>query len=899
VELVRVNTKPAEGSPVDSWNWVNDQGAFVPPSLSSLRVIVNGQTNSLTGVGFKRRPLYAAFPDWDLRIGNQLYLRLSNRIADGASVQVINDGTVWPTNLAYSAVADPLRYGPAIHVNQEGYLPGYPKKAIIGYYLGDMGELAIPTNRFFVLDAQSGTVKYQGTMSLRQDVGYNYTPTPYQSVYEADFTAFSTPGNYRVMVPGMGASMPFRIDEGIGMVFARTYALGIYQQRSGFDVSMPFTRFTHGADHTAPAAVPTNASAPFAFTWYTVSNYVNEVNTERPSQIAPQLTNYSAQLFPFVNQGLVAVSGGHYEAGDYNRVTYSAAQVIHTLVFAADSLPGAGALDNLGIPESGDGISDLLQEAKWDADFLLKMQDADGGFYYSVYPRDREYEIDVLPENGDPQVVWPKNTACTAAAVAALAQSASSPRLKQAYPQAATNYWAAALRGWQFLTNAIAVHGLDGAYQKIQGFGDDFTDRDELAWAACELFLATGDPQYKLKLFEWFPDPAYPGTFWYGWKRMYACFGNAARSYAFAGSNGRLSAGQIDQPYLARCINVITNYGNDNLTWSQESAYGTSYPTLSKAYRSGGWYFSTEQAFDLVVAYQFSPRPEFLDAILRNLNYEGGCNPINQSYLTGLGWKRQRIIVDQYSFNDQHALPKDGVPISNLTGEFLNAWPYGGGLKQLPYPSDYTDIGPYAYYDRWGDGWNVSTEGSTANSARSLAGLAWLAARTSLAAQPWRFTNASITVPSNPSLPGQPVMLTLNVADTNLAQARIVWEARDQEPTFAGPSYTFTPGPSAGSYWIEAEVQWPDGRRAFARSSILVSTNAAPLLSNPQRLPGGGFSFVLAGAPLGTYVIQAATNLPAFGAIATNTLPANGVLTITDPNAAASSRRFYRVMQVF
>ena len=48
-----------------------------------------------------------------------------------------------------------------------------------------------------------------------------------------------------------------------------------------------------------------------------------------------------------------------------------------------------------GLPESGDGKSDLLQEAKWEADFLAKMQDADGGFYFLVYPREREYEIDV------------------------------------------------------------------------------------------------------------------------------------------------------------------------------------------------------------------------------------------------------------------------------------------------------------------------------------------------------------------------------------------------------------------------------------------------------------------------------------------------------------------------
>src|SRR6185437_11824406 len=148
----------------------------------------------------------------------------------------------------------------------------------------------------------------------------------------------------------------------------------------------------------------------------------------------------TAQLYPFVNQGPVDTTGGHFEAGDYNRVTYNSAQLLHVLVFALDSLPGVAALDNLGIPESGDGISDVLQEAKWEADFLAKMQDADGAFYNSVYPQNREYEYDVLPENGDPEVVWPKNTACTAAAVAALAQCASSLRFKQAYPQVAGNY---------------------------------------------------------------------------------------------------------------------------------------------------------------------------------------------------------------------------------------------------------------------------------------------------------------------------------------------------------------------------------------------------------------------------------------------------------------------------
>lgn len=896
LELFLVNTKQPDPGRVQGWDWVNDQQAFVAPNMSSLQVLVNGQTRFVAGVGFKRRALYAPLLTWDLRIGNQLYLQLTNPIPTGASVQVVNDGTLWPANMAFAAVADPLRFNPAIHINEEGYLPAYPKKAAVGYYLGDLGEMPIPTNAFFVVSTQSGATLYQGTLTLRPDVGYNYTPTPYQKVYEADFSSLTAPGEYRLVVPGMGASLPFRIDEGIAMDFARTYALGMYEQRSGCAVVLPFTRFTHGIDHVAPAAVPTNDSAPFAFTWQTVLNYSSEVNPDNPPQIAPGLTNYSAQLFPFVNQGTVSVSAGHFEAGDYNRVTWNGAQLVHILVFAADSLPGIGALDNLGLPESGDGISDVLQEAKWEADFLARMQDADGGFYYSVYPQYREYEMDVLPENGDPQVVWPKNTATTAAAVAALAQCASSPHFKQAYPQAASNYLAKAFLGWQFLTNAIARFGIDGSYQKVQHFDDDFTAHDELAWAACELFLATGNPQYQSNLFAWFPDPADPATFRWGWQRMAVCYGNAIRDYAFAVSSGRLAASRINQDYLARCINVITNAGNDMLGWSQDNAYGTSFPDLNKAYRSGGWYFSAEQAFDLVVAYQFNPSPLYVDALLRNMNYESGCNPVNISYVSGLGWKRPRNIVDQYSLNDGRTLPKDGVPASNIIAGFQPVWTYGWELMALSYPDDSADTAPYAYYDRWCDDWNVSTEGSTTDMARSFAATAWLAARTSLAGQPWHGTNATLIAPAGVRLVGQPVTVTLNVADTNLTAARIVWEASGQEATFGAQSFTFTPGPQSTNYWVEAEVQWPDGRRAFGTNSVSVSASGPPVLTNTQSLSGGGLGFTLTGAPLATYVIEASTDLAHWTPIMTNALPANGLVTISDPQAASFAQRYYRAV---
>src|SRR5207249_5711991 len=127
------------------------------------------------------------------------------------------------------------------------------------------------------------------------------------------------------------------------------------------------------------------------------------------------------------------------------------------------------------------------------------MQDADGCFSFLVYPRDREYEIDVLPDHSDPQVVFPKTTAATAAATAALAQCASSPKFKQQFPEAAAQYLEKAKKGWAFLERAIAKFGKDGAYQKITHYGDYFLHDDELAWAACELFLATGDTAYQTR----------------------------------------------------------------------------------------------------------------------------------------------------------------------------------------------------------------------------------------------------------------------------------------------------------------------------------------------------------------------------------------------------------------
>src|SRR5690348_8360941 len=82
LELFLVNTKQPDPKRVDRWDWVDDQQMFVTPNLTSVHVLVNGQSNQIAGIGFKRRPIYAPFLVWDLRIGNHLYLKLANPIPE-------------------------------------------------------------------------------------------------------------------------------------------------------------------------------------------------------------------------------------------------------------------------------------------------------------------------------------------------------------------------------------------------------------------------------------------------------------------------------------------------------------------------------------------------------------------------------------------------------------------------------------------------------------------------------------------------------------------------------------------------------------------------------------------------------------------------------------------------
>jgi hypothetical protein len=819
LELTYVTAVAHGAERAQQWDFVNRDGRSQLPASEEFIVTADGSRVDIKAVGFKRRALYAPFKQWDLRVGNELYLQLAGSIQENELVEVKNaNQKLWPTNILFASKAQPLRLSPVVHVNQTGYLPAYPKKGMIGYYLGSLGELdwsSIPATNFVIFDARSRNEVFHGQLVIRRDRGF--PDHSYQRVLEADFTNLKTPGEYRLYVPGLGTSFSFFIGEDVAGAFARTSALGIYHQRCGTANELPFTRFVHGECHTAPAEVPDMSRK------FTSANESLKKETanykDNPRHTAPQLKSVADSLYPFVNRGPVDVRGGHHDAGDYSKYTINSAAFIHQIVFAADVFPGVAELDNLGLPESGDGKSDILQEAKWEADFLAKMQDADGGFYFLVYPREREYEFDVTPEHGDPQIVFPKTTAATAAATAALAQCASSPTFKKQFPEAAALYLDRAKKGWDFLERAIARFGKDGAYQKITHYGDEFMHDDELAWAACELFLATGESKYHKKLQEWL-NPADPEIRKWGWWRLFESYGCAIRSYAFGAKAGKIKHEQLQPRLLEQCEAEIVAAGEEQMRRAEASAYGTSFPDETKKARTAGWYFSSDAAFDLAVAYQLDypikndPRPGIMEALISNLNYEEGCNPVNICYLTGLGFKRQREIVHQYAQNDRRILPPSGIPLGNIQAGMTWLDLYKKVPAELSFPTDADGQMSYPFYDRWGDTFNLTQEFVIVNQARALAYQAWLMAGTSLRTQQWKSAVGRIRALPTKALAKQIVSVGLEVDGLDVDSARVVWEAPGQEPAF-GNQLSFVTS-KEGPQWIEAEALWPDGRRVFA-----------------------------------------------------------------------------------
>lgn len=339
---------------------------------------------------------------------------------------------------------------PGILVNQLGYLTESTKVAIF------TGK-EIPET-FHLVEMESGRVVYTGQL---EDKGYNKEQEEYNSY--GSFTEYQTPGAYYIEAPILGRSYPFYIENAIYDDVFREACKQYYYNRCGMTLTKEYAgEAAHNACHMGKAVLREDSSVS------------------------------------------IDVSGGWHQDEFGQKDVVSAARNVAIMLLAYE-LYGESFTDEMGIPESGNGIPDLLDEVKYEIDWLLKMQDQATG---AVYAGITVYEQKNNNAGKADCYVEPATILAEKAFAMVLAKFSY---LYQSYDnECATNYLKAADRAWNYVqlndtgktdewTFAAAAELYRAAGQAVYhryvleylGSGDYQSSLEEISFLGCVAYIST------------------------------------------------------------------------------------------------------------------------------------------------------------------------------------------------------------------------------------------------------------------------------------------------------------------------------------------------------------------------------------------------------------------------
>ncbi|MEM7761969.1 MAG: glycoside hydrolase family 9 protein, partial [Cyanobacteria bacterium P01_A01_bin.40] len=283
-------------------------------------------------------------------------------------------------------------------VNQVGYLPQWRKTAL---FLNNQNP-TVPTQ---LIDRDTKKV----VQTIQPGTEIQDTETP-DAIATIDLSSINQPGTYYLKQDKL-TSVSFQIGMNIYEQPLITLLRSYYLQRCGVAIDDLVTGISHAPCHVKDGAI---------------------AHTDE----------YHA-----AGENIVALGGWH-DAGDYSKYVTTATVSIGRLLSLYEEYPQLFPDNQLSIPESGNGISDLLDEMEFGLDWLLKMQREDGAVYRKL--SGQQWTGDVSPEEDtQPRYVYGISTPETAkfAAVMALA----SRNFQTINPRSASKYLSAAELAWQYL----------------------------------------------------------------------------------------------------------------------------------------------------------------------------------------------------------------------------------------------------------------------------------------------------------------------------------------------------------------------------------------------------------------------------------------------------------------
>ena len=464
----------------------------------------------------------------------------------------------------------------AIKVDQVGYPLSGPKVAMV----------SAPGTTFEVLRSSDNASVFQGKLTPPQA-----DENSGDKVQAADFSALRQAGRYYISVPGVGRSWDFEIGPN---VFEHTFYMamrGFYGQRCGTAVDMgpEFPGYSHPACHLHGEFHPTSGA------------------TGPRNNI-----------------------GGWHDAGDYGRYMVNSGISTGTLLWTWELFGKKIKGISLHIPETGNGTPDILNEARWNLEWMLKMQDTDGGAWHKQtsehFPGMIAAEDDKQPSEVIGTGAAPFKSTCATADLAVVGAIAA--RVYQPYDaEFAARALDAARRAWAWTEKNpnVTFHNPPG----IQSgeYGSD-SCLDERLWAAAELARTTGEAQYSgffLKNYAGFLPSldSPPGEDWKSTGSM--------GLWAYALSPRKDVDANVVKVIRQRTVAAA----HAVVERTRANPYHVSLKADDYVWGSNG--VTAEYGMDLLIANLFQPDKSFVDTARDNLHYLLGRNAFSLSWVTQVG----------------------------------------------------------------------------------------------------------------------------------------------------------------------------------------------------------------------------------------------------------------------
>jgi len=471
------------------------------------------------------------------------------------------ESTLYVTDMLFRTT-NPEKAYPPVKVDQRGYRPGWRKLAKV-----TPSSALAEGSTFVVREADSGRTAYEGKLvpAVLND------KTSGDSVYDADFSQLSASGAYVVEARGLGLSPEFRIADDVYDRLLYDAVRFFFFQRCGTDLK------------------PENAGQ----------------DAHRPCHVFDR-------AIPEPGGAMRDCLGGWHDAGDMNRYAGWTTQSVSALLTLYRHYPAYFTDSQFNIPESGNGLPDLLDEVRYELDWVRKMLIREGPDAGMVYDRVHESLTSQPPGVDFYERRHGLSRPSDEAACALVADMAQAYIVYKDFPQMK-----------QFAGDCLNDALLSWNYLTARGKPDD----ERYFTAAALLFEATGrqDANDIVKRLSDTILKKWPGHLNYG------AYDTGLATYALS------ERPEVDKDLQAALRRYYTGYADAVVQASRSKGYNE--PMIEGVVFSWGsnGHCIAKSGVNLLMVNRFAPNPEYVEVARDALHWLLGRNAVNQCMVTGHG----------------------------------------------------------------------------------------------------------------------------------------------------------------------------------------------------------------------------------------------------------------------